>query len=235
MTSAPTPTAAAAAPSLARQAYAVLAKDLLLEARTKDALSAMMVFAFLVLTTFNFTLDLRPDVMAAVGPGVLWVAVVFAGTLGLGRTFAAERDHGTLEGLLAAPMDRSVLFLAKLLGNLTLMGLVELAAVAVFGALFNTSLLVAPALGALVLGTIGLSAVGTLFSAVAAHTRAREVMLPVLLFPVIVPLLIGVVQATGHALGSATAMDMPWHSLLLAFDAIYIVLGAVVFEYILEE
>jgi heme exporter protein B len=213
----------------------VVAKDVLLEARTKDAVSAMLVFALLVLTTFNFTLDLRPEVMAAVGPGVLWVAVVFAGTLGLGRTFAAERDHGTLDGLLAAPLDRSVLFVAKFLGNLALMGVVEVVSLGVFVALFNVPLHTGAVLSALLLGTIGLAAVGTLFSAIAAHTRAREVMLPVLLFPVIVPVLIGVVQATGVALGTVGVADMPWHSLLLAFDAIYLVVGAVIFEYILEE
>src|SRR5207248_2590813 len=99
------------------QLAAVLAKDLRIEWRTKDALTAMLVFSFLVLVTFNFALDLRPEVMAAVGPGVLWVAVVFASTLGLGRTFAVERDQGTLDGLLMAPLDRGALFLATLVSN----------------------------------------------------------------------------------------------------------------------
>jgi heme exporter protein B len=218
-----------------RQVYAVLAKDLLLESRTRDALSAMLVFSFLVLVTFNFALDLRPEVMAAVGPGVLWIAVVFGATLGLGRTFAAEREQGTIEGLLIAPVDRSALFLAKFLSNFAFMVVLEAVSLPAFVLLFNVSLDPLPVAGTLLLGTIGLSAVGVLFSAMAGQTRAREVMLPVLLFPLIVPIVIGVVQATGLAMGSGTARDMPWINLLIAFDAIYVAAGAIVFEYVLEE
>jgi heme exporter protein B len=214
---------------------AVLGKDLRLEWRTKDALTAMLVFAFLVLVTFNFALDLRPEVMAAVGPGVLWVAVVFASTLGLGRTFAIERDQGTLDGLLMAPLDRSALFLAKVASNLVFMLALELVSLPAFAMLFDVTVESVGVAAALALGALGLAAVGTLFSAVAAHTRAREVMLPVLLFPVIVPILIGVVQATGLALGSGTARDMPWFSLLGAFAVMYLAAGAVVFEYVVEE
>lgn len=221
--------------SFARQVYALLAKDVLLEARTKDALGTMLVFSLLVLLVFSLTLDLRPEIAAAVGPGVLWVAVVFGSTLGLGRTFARERDQGTLEGLLMAPIDRGALFVAKALANLALMALLQLISVPAYVALFGARMDAAPLLPVLVLGTIGLGAVGTLFSAVAAHTRAREVMLPVLLFPVIVPLLIGVVQATGAATQSPLARDMPWISLLVAFDVVYVVLGAIVFEYAVEE
>jgi heme ABC exporter ATP-binding subunit CcmA/heme exporter protein CcmB len=221
--------------AFARQSLAVLAKDLRIEWRTKDALTTMLVFAFLVLVTFNFALDLRPEVMAAVGPGVLWIAVVFASTLGLGRTFAVERDQGTLDGLLVAPLDRSALFLAKLLSNLAFMLALEAVTLPAFIALFNLAVAPVPVFLTLTLGAVGLAAVGTLFSAMAAHTRAREVMLPVLLFPVIVPILIGVVQATGLVIGSAGARDMPWLSLLAAFAVMYVAAGAVVFEYVLEE
>ena len=222
-------------PSFFRQVYALLAKDALLEARTKDALGTMVVFSLLVLLVFSLTLDLRPEVAAAVGPGVLWVAVVFGSTLGLGRTFARERDQGTLEGILMAPVDRGAIFAAKVVTNLALMFLMQLVSIPAYVALFGGRVDSAWLLPILVLGTVGLAAVGTLFSAVASHTRAREVMLPVLLFPVIVPLLIGTVQATGAATGSPLARDMPWISLLLAFDLIYVVLGAVVFEYAVEE
>jgi len=221
--------------SYTMQLYAVLAKDLLVERRTKDALSAMLMFSLLVLVTFNFALDLRAEIMTAVGPGVLWTAVLLGSTLGLGRTFAMEREQGTLDGLLMAPVDRSALYLAKLLGNVALMAVVLLVSVPAYAALFDVPLNPGPLFITLVLGTVGFAAVGTLFAAVAAHTRAREVMLPVLLFPVIVPVLIAVVQATGLSLGSPTARDMPWLSLLLAFDAIYVSLGAVTFEHALEE
>jgi len=219
----------------ARQLYALMAKDVIVERRTKDAITAMLVFSLLVLVTFNFALDLRAEIMPAVGPGVLWTAVVLGSTLGLGRTFAVERDQGTLDGLLMAPVDRSALYFAKLLANMLLMAAVLLVSVPVYAALFNVAVRPLPLLAIVVLGIVGFAAVGTLFSAMAAHTRAREVMLPILLFPVTVPILIGVVQATGLALGNPAARDMPWLSLLLGFDAMYVSLGAVTFEHALEE
>ena len=217
------------------QVYAVLAKDLLVEWRSRDLVIAMIVFAFLALVTFNFALDLRPDMVSAVGRGVLWVVVVFAGTIGLGRSFAAERDQGTLEGLLIAPLDRSALFFAKVLGNLLFMALVELVAVAAFVALFNVAIDPLPLAATLALGTLGLAATGTLFAGIASNTRAREVMLPVLLFPIIVPILIGVVQASQPAFGEGAAREAPWLVLLATFDVVYLAAGAVAFEYVLEE
>lgn len=219
----------------ARQVYALLAKDLLLEARTKDALGAMLVFSLLILLTFNVALDLQPEVVAAAGPGVLWVAVLFGSTLGLGRTFTRERDQGTLDGLLMAPVGGSAVFLAKLLAHTLMMGVVLLVTVPAYAALFRGTIDPGPMALILAFGTIGLGAVGTLLSAVAANTRAREVMLPILLFPIIVPLLIGVVQATGPALGAPPFRSMPWISLLVALDATYIALGILVFDYVLEE
>jgi len=217
------------------QVYAVLLKDLLVEWRSRDLLAAMVVFAFLALVTFNFALDLRPEIVAAVGRGVLWVVVVFAGTIGLGRSFAAERDQGTLEGLLVAPLDRSALFFAKVLGNLFFMAIVEIVTVAAFVALFNVAVDLIALAATLALGTIGLAAVGTLFAGIASNTRAREVMLPVLLFPIIVPILIGVVQASQPALGEGVAREAPWLTLLATFDVVYLAAGAVAFDYVLEE
>jgi heme exporter protein B len=219
----------------ARQVYAILAKDLLLEARTKDALAAMAVFSLLALVTFSFALDLTHELVSAVGPGVVWVTVVFASMLGLGRTFARERDQGTLDGMLIAPVEPSAVFLAKLLLNVLLMTVVLLVSVPCYAALFDVQVEVGQLVSSLALGVIGLAVVGTLFSAVASHTRAREVMLPVLMLPVIVPLLIGVVQATGPALGGSRASVQPWLALLLAFDAIYFAIGLLVFEHALED
>ena len=217
------------------QVYALLARDLQVEARTKDALGAMVVFSLLVLMAFSFALDLRPEVVAVVGPGVLWISVVFAATLGLGRTFAREREQAMLEGILIAPIDPAALFVAKLVLNALLMTLVLLVTVPAYAALFNVPLEIGPLLANLLLGVIGLSAVGTLFSAVASHTRAREVMLPVLMFPVIVPLLIAVVQGTGLALGVGSARPMPWLALVAGFDAVYLAIGLLIFEHALEE
>src|SRR5581483_5110308 len=140
--------------SYTMQLYAVLAKDLLVERRTKDALSAMLMFSLLVLVTFNFALDLRAEIMTAVGPGVLWTAVLLGSTLGLGRTFAMEREQGTLDGLLMAPVDRSALYLAKLLGNVALMAVVLLVSVPAYAALFDVPLNPGPLFITLVLGTV---------------------------------------------------------------------------------
>jgi heme exporter protein B len=221
--------------TFARQVYAVFAKDLLIEWRTRELLIAMVVFAFLALVTFNFALDLRPELVGVVGRGVLWVVIVFAGTVGLGRSFAAERDQGTLEGLLVAPLDRGALYLAKVAGNLLFMAVVELVTVVAFVALFNVAVDPLPLTATLALGTLGLAATGTLFAGMASNTRAREVMLPVLLFPIIVPLLIGVVQASAPALGDGFAREAPWLSLLVAFDVVYLAAGVVAFDYVLEE
>ena len=221
--------------TFARQVLVLFSKDLLVEARTKDALMAMVVFALLVLVTFNFALDLRGELVSIVGPGVLWVTMIFASVLGLGRTFASEREQGTLDGLLAAPLAPGALFCAKLLTNVVFVGAVQLVTVPVFAVLFGVSISPLPVLLILFLGTLGLAAVGTLFAAVSSQTRAREVMLPVLMLPVAVPVVIGVVQALGRTMGNEAARDMPWLNLLIAFDAIYVAVGAAVFDYALEE
>src|SRR5262249_22907048 len=157
----------------------------------------------LVLLIFNFALDLTGDVVRAVAPGVLWVTFIFAGMLTLGRTFARERERGALQGLLLAPLDRGALFLAKLLVNLILLGLVDAAATPAFVALYNLTLRAGPLLAVVLLGTLGFATVGTLFAAVAANTRAREALLPLLLFPVLVPVIIGAVKATGESVAGA--------------------------------
>lgn len=220
--------------SYAGQVHALIAKDLLIEARTREAISALLVYALLVLVLFNFALDLRPEVMAAVGPGVFWVAVVFTGPVVLARGFADEREHGTLELILAAPIGRTALFVSRLLGTSLLMLAGQAVLVPAFVVLFDAQVNVLALAPALLLGDVGLAGVGTIFSAMAAHTRAREVLLPVLIFPIIVPLLIAVVQSTGQALG-APAIDRPWLGLLIAFDAVYVAVGLALFEHVLEE
>ena len=220
-----------------RKLWAVARKDLLIELRSRDVLSSAIVFTLLVLLIFNFALDLTGETVRAVAPGILWVTFIFAGMLTLGRTFARERERGSLQGLLLAPLDRGALFLAKLLTNLVLLGIVEVMALPGFIALYNLALRPGPALLAIALGTLGFATVGTLFAAVAANTRAREALLPLLLFPVLVPVIIGAVAATGRSLTGAGAAPggPPWLGLLAAFDAIFLALSYVVFEYVIEE
>jgi heme exporter protein B len=216
------------------QAIAILWKDIRYELRSKQMWTAMGLFALLVLVIFNFAFDLRVDNTAAVAPGALWVAFVFASLLGLGRTIAAEREIGSLDRLLLCPVDRKAIYLAKLLGNMLFIGVVEIIALPVFAALFNVPLLVGELLPIVLLGTLGIAAVGTLFSAMAAATRARELLLPILIFPLIVPVVIGAVRATG-ALLAPTVNEPPWTGLIIAFDIIFLTVSMLTFEYVIEE
>lgn len=219
-----------------RQMAAIVAKDLAAELRTKENLSAMLVFALLVLVIFNFAFELKGVDMTALGPGVLWVAFSFSGILGLGRSFAAERDKGSLEGMLLAPVDRGAILLGKAAANLIFILVMEVVTLPLFVILFNVNLSWFPLVGFILLGTIGFAAVGTLLAAVAASTRMREVMLPVLLFPVLVPLLVASVKLTGGAMAAQSFDDYSnWFSLLVAFDVIFVVVAFLTFEYVVEE
>jgi heme exporter protein B len=216
------------------QLRAILAKDLRAELRARHIWLGMGFFALLMLVVFNFAFDLRLENTVAVAPGALWVAFVFAGVIGLGRTLAAEMEHGRMDRLLLCPVDRQVLFLAKLAGNLLFMGAVELVALPVFAVLYDVPVLVAGMLPVVLLGTLGIATVGTLLSAVAATTRAREILLPLLVFPLLVPVVIAVVKAT-QAVISPVAHDSPWLGLLAAFDVLFLSVAALTFQYVVEE
>ncbi len=216
------------------QVIAILWKDVRYELRSKQMWTGMGLFALLVLVIFNFTFDLRVDNVAAIAPGALWVAFVFASLLGLGRTIAAEREIGSMDRLLLCPVDRKAIYLAKLLGNMLFIGVVEIVALPIFAALFNVPLFVGALLPIVLLSTLGIAAVGTLFSAMAAATRARELLLPILVFPLIVPIVIGAVRATGTLLAPAVN-EPPWLGLIAAFDVIFLTVSMLTFEYVIEE
>ncbi len=215
------------------QTLAILWKDIRCELRSKQTWMGMGMFALLVLVIFNFAFDLRVDNKAAIAPGALWVAFVFASLLGLGRTITAEREKGLMDRLLLCPVDRKAIYLAKLLGNLIFIGVVEVVALPVFTALFNV-----PLFGALLpivlLGTLGIATVGTLFSAMAAATQARELLLPILVFPLIVPVVIGAVRATGDLM-LASPNAPPWLGLMTAFDVIFLSASMLTFEFVIKE
>ncbi|HEV2459776.1 MAG TPA: heme exporter protein CcmB [Ktedonobacterales bacterium] len=217
-----------------RQVLAIVWKDLRCELRTRQVWIGMAMFALLVLVVFNFAFDLRVDNKAAVAPGALWVAFVFASVLGLGRTLAAEQDRGSMDRLLLCPVDRTAVYFAKLIGNLAFIGAVEIVALPIFAAIYDLPIITGLILPIVLLGTIGVAAVGTLFSAVAATTQAREVLLPLLVFPLIVPVIIGAVKAT-EALVSPVSGDAPWLGLIAAFDVIFLSISAVTFPYVIEE
>jgi heme exporter protein B len=212
---------------------AILWKDIRYELRSKQTWLGMGMFALLVLVIFNFTFDLRVDNVSAIAPGVLWIAFLFASLLGLERTLAAEREQHSMDRLLLCPVDRKAIYLAKLLGNLLFIGVVEIVALPVYALLFNVPLPAALLLIVL-LGTLGIATIGTLFSVMAAATRARELLLPILVFPLIVPVMISVVRAT-QQLMMPTVNGPPWIGLLIAFDVIFLSVSMLMFQYVVEE
>ena len=217
----------------AGQVGAILWKDLRLEWRRREYLATVGLFTLLVLVIFTFALDLPAERGAAVAPGALWVAYLFGGTLGLGRGFAQEREWGTLEGLLLAPVDRGAIYLAKLRGNAIFMLAVELISLPVFVAFFDLPVLRLELLPVLLLGTLGFAAAGTLFAAMAAQGRSRDVLLPVLLFPVAVPVVISCVRATASVIvGEGVGQ---WLSLLIAFAAVIAVVAYLTFDVVVED
>lgn len=215
--------------------WAILWKDIRYELRSKQTWLSMGMFALLVLVIFNFTFDLRVNNVKVVAPGVLWVAFIFASLLGLGRTIAAERERGTMDRLLLTPVDRKAIYLAKFIGNLLFIGVVEIIALPVFALLFNFEMtILAGLIPVVLLGTLGLASVGTLFSVMAAATRARELLLPVLVFPLIVPVIISAVRATSLVLAPA-GNEPPWLGLLIAFDIIFLSVSTLTFQFVVEE
>ena len=221
---------------MVRKILAIVHKDIIAELRTKEMFSSMFVFALLVIVIFNFAFELRVANVKQVAPGVLWVTFTFAGMLGLNRYFILEKDKGCLEGLLLAPVDRSAIYFGKMLGNLIFMSVVEAIVLPIFWVLFNPPLFNPALILIIVLGTLGFAGVGTLFSAIAVHTRAREVMLPILLFPIVVPLMIAAVKITGGLLDGQPLSEMRnWLNLLVGFDVIFLTVSYMTFDYVVEE
>ena len=220
-----------------RKVLAIVGKDIAAEMRTKEMSSSMLVFSLLIILIFNFAFDLRADNLRTLAPGVLWVAIAFAGMLGLSRSFILELDRGVLEGLLLAPVDRSAIYFGKMIGNVLFISVVEIVVLPVFVILFNLSGAVLPLLvGVVILGTIGLASVGTLFSAMAVHTRAREVLLPIMLFPVVVPVMLSAVRLTAGILDETPFTEIShWLALLVAFDVIFVAASFILFDFVVEE
>ncbi|HKB26475.1 MAG TPA: heme exporter protein CcmB [Methylomirabilota bacterium] len=224
--------------SFARRAWVVLWKDLLVERRSKETLNGLAFFALLLLFVFQFTLGADRERLAATLPGLLWLGFVLAGLLGLGRTFVLERENDCWDALLLAPGDKSAIYAGKLAGNVLLMLAVEAMLLGLFTVFFNVDLTAAlPALSVVVaLGTLGLAAVGTLFAAMTAQVRARELLFPVLLLPVQVPVLLGSVKATeAILLGEPLSAVAHWLKLLAAADVVYVVAGLLTFDFLLES
>jgi heme exporter protein B len=222
-----------------RTAAAILRKDLQLELRTKESVPAMALFTLTVYVLFHFGLD-RDSLDGELAAGVLWVTLLLAAVIGVSRLFAAEREQGGIEGLLLAPVDRTALFLAKGAALFLYLVALELVALPAFGVL-----LLGPDLGAalpellaiVLLADLGLAAVGALVAALASETRARDLITPLLLLPLLVPLLIAAAQATEPLLRqNATSEDLGrWLGLLSLYDVVFVLLSVAVFDYLLED
>jgi heme exporter protein B len=219
-----------------RAVGAIAWKDLAAEFRSRELFSAMMVFSLLVIVIFNFALELDITTRRSVTSGVLWVTFAFAGTLGLNRSLSMEKDQGCIDGLLLAPVDRASIYFGKAISNLVFMLIVEAIVLPVYSFLYGVNLFNLGLLLVILLGSLGYTAVGTLLATMSVQTRTRDVLLPILLFPVVLPVLIAAVKASGGILtGSDPATIVPWLNLLIVYDVIFIAVAFMSFEFIVQE
>jgi heme exporter protein B len=224
--------------TLLKQAYLLLWKDLLLELRRRDSLLTMFFFGTLQLFVFHFAFDMPPDKVAELAPALLWLAFIFTGTLGLAQLFQAERDNHCLDALLLSPLDRGALFLAKTGFNLILMLLVEMVVIPLFWILFNL-----PAWNLLpqlflvtLLGTVGFCVLGTITAAITLRARARELLLPLVLFPLMIPVILATIRCMETVLKTGSFGDATvWLRLLIGFDVIFLTVGVLIFDWVIES
>jgi heme exporter protein B len=220
-----------------RGALAIVRKDLRIEWRTRESLSSVFVLGVLLLVVFSVAHDAPPEAAPALAPSVLWATFVFTGLLGVQRGFVLERENDCLAGLLAAPVDPAAIYVGKAASNVILLGAIQAIVVPLVGLFLHVDLTAAlPGLLLVcLLGNLGFAALATLFAAIAVRTRAREVMLPLLLLPLLVPLLIGAVTATRAVLAGGLGEAREALAVLLAFDVVFAVAGWLLFAYVVRE
>ena len=219
-----------------RSLFAVTWKDLAVEWRSRELVTAMLVFALLVIFIFNFALELDAVTRGNVTAGVLWVTFAFSGTIGLNRSLAMEKDRGCLDGLLLAPVDRTAIYFGKVLANLGFMLLVAVIVLPIYSILYNINLFQPGLLLVILLGSEGYVAVGTLLSTMSVQTRTRDILLPILLFPIVIPVVVAAVKASGNYLaGLEMAEIQPWLNLLIVYDVVFTAVSFMVFDAVVEE
>jgi heme exporter protein B len=215
----------------------LILKDIAVEMRRRESVISMMMFGLLVTVIFNFAFEPSGAERDLLAPGILWVALTFAGVIGLNRSLAIDLDNDCLQGLLLAPVSRGSLYVGKVVSNFLFMIIAELVIVPLF-IIFNDLRLGSELIWLIlvvVLGTLGFAAVGTILSAISANTRMREVMLPVLQIPLTIPMIIAAVAATGLLLSEDSAGFGAWVNLIIGFDMIFLIVSYLVFEYVVEE
>jgi heme exporter protein B len=221
----------------ARAARILLGKELRLEFRSRELLSATIIFALVVVVLFSFAFDPTAAESRRYGPGLLWIAFLFAGSLMLNPSFSREQTNDTIDALRMAPISPFAILLGKMLANFIFMSLAELVLVPVFAVLYNISLagIVWRLTLILILGTTGLTVTGTVFSAISAHARMRELLLPLLLLPILTPLLIASVESTASLFQEQPALDTTWVAFLAGFDIVFLTASWLLCDYLLEE
>ncbi len=221
-----------------RKIWLIIWKDIITELRTKELLAAMFVFALTILLIFNFSFSYYIEDIHEVTSGMLWISFIFAGVLGLSRSFALEKEGNAIMGLMLTPIDRSDIFIGKFLSNTFFVFLTQIILLPIFIIFFNIELSVRLFELVLVflLGSIGFVSIGTLFSAISINTKLREVLLPILIFPVIIPVVVSAVKLSNTILsGESIITSLASLKLIIAFDIIFVLACSLVFEYVLEE
>jgi len=223
---------------LYRTTRAILMKDIRTEMRSREFLGNSFIFALLVIVIFNFAFTITPHNSQELASGILWIAFLFSGTLALGRSFQLEADNGCIQGLVLTPVDRMSIFWAKFAGNLLFLALIQAMIIPIFIILYNINVMehFAQMVAVLLLADIGFMTLGTVLSAVSVNLLARDLLLPVLLFPLLVPLIIFAAGATSALIDTGDmAVFYSRVRLITAFDAVYFVVSSFLFEHILDE
>src|SRR3990172_4757554 len=221
-----------------KKVWAIVLKDIITELRTKELFASMFTFSLLILVVFNFAFDFSAEIIPFAAPAILWISFTFAGVLGLSRSFALEKEGNSILGLLLTPTDRSLIFAGKMIGNIIFVFIVEAIILPIFVLFFNYNLFgnAVPLLLVILLGSLGFVSVGTLFSAMALNTKLREVLLPILLFPIIIPVIFSSVKLSSAILNGNPLSEVGFPlKILISFDIIFLVVCSIVFEYVVEE
>lgn len=211
-------------------------KDVVLELRTREIFISVLVFSLLIILTFNLGLDNIPGTIPTVSAGILWIAIIYGSVIAMNRTYSTEIESGAINRILLSPTSRDAFFFGKVLSNMALMILLEVILLPTMIVLYNLKVSIAEMALVSLLVILAISLVGTLFSAIAVKTRAKEVMLPILLLPILAPVLISAVEVTSSIIVGQTILDnQRWISLIVVFDAIFLVISPALFTLIVAE
>ncbi|MBH42041.1 MAG: heme ABC transporter permease CcmB [Chloroflexi bacterium] len=211
-------------------------KDIVAEARNKEMVTSILTFAILILVIFNFALRLTPQIILELAPGILWITFIFSGLLGLTRLFVVEQENNTIHGLLLSPVSRENIYVSKAISTFLFMFVSEIIVIPLFSILFNVSLFNLLIFAVIILTTIGFASIGTFFSAIATNTKSREIMMPMLFVPIVVPIIIAAVISTGIVIQGGGWDDIyKWVQLIVVFDILSVVFSMLAFEQTLQE